>query len=96
MPALGWDSVTVPGAVHRLDDAVDEVRIASLRRADGAGDRLCARRIPGHARHGRALGEQAPRFEGFPEFARVFLPMARAGRGEDLPQHRSRRTPSRR
>ncbi len=78
MPALGWDSVTVPGAVHAWTTLW--TRFGSRPFAE-----LMAPAI-GYARAGFPVTpvtaglwrEQAPRFEGFPEFARVFLPMGRA------------------
>ncbi|MES1210031.1 MAG: gamma-glutamyltransferase family protein [Pseudomonadota bacterium] len=74
MPALGWDSVTVPGAVHAW--ATLWSTFGSRPFAD-----LLAPAI-GYAREGFPVApvtaglwrDQAPRFRDFGEFARVFLP----------------------
>ena len=78
MPALGWDSVTVPGAVHAW--AALSAKFGSRPFAE-----LLAPAI-GYARGGFPVSpvtaalwaEQAPRFTGFAEFSRVFLPGGRA------------------
>jgi gamma-glutamyltranspeptidase/glutathione hydrolase len=74
MPALGWDAVTVPGAVHAW---------STLWRKLGSRpfDELLAPAI-GYARGGFPVTpvtaalwrEQAPRYGRFREFSRVFLP----------------------
>ena len=78
MPALGWDAVTVPGAVHAW--ATLWGRFGSRPFAE-----LLAPAIA-YAREGFPVTpvtaalwrDQAPRFAGFREFARVFLPDGRA------------------
>jgi len=78
MPALGWDSVTVPGAVSGWS-ALSE-RFGSLPFGD-----LLAPAI-GYARDGFAVtprtaalwADAGQRFREFPEFQRVFLPKGRA------------------
>jgi gamma-glutamyltranspeptidase/glutathione hydrolase len=74
MPALGWDAVTVPGAVHAW---------SALWRRFGSRPfaELLAPAIA-YARHGFPVApvsaqlwrEQAPRYRRFREFSRVFLP----------------------
>ncbi|HXJ22320.1 MAG TPA: gamma-glutamyltransferase family protein [Polyangia bacterium] len=78
MPALGWDAVTVPGAVHAW--VTLWARFGSRPFAE-----LLAPAIA-YAREGFPVtpvtaalwSAQAPRFAGFREFARVFLPGGRA------------------
>jgi gamma-glutamyltranspeptidase / glutathione hydrolase len=78
MPALGWDSVTVPGAVHAW--ATLWTKFGSRPFAD-----LLAPAI-GYAREGFPVApvtaalwrDQAPLFHEFGEFARVFLPGGQA------------------
>jgi gamma-glutamyltranspeptidase/glutathione hydrolase len=78
MPALGWDSVTVPGGVSGWS-ALSQ-RFGSLPFSD-----LLARAI-GYARDGFAVtpriaalwAEGGERFRDFAEFQRVFLPLGRA------------------
>jgi len=78
MPALGWDAVTVPGAVHAW--------VTLWRRF---GSRPFAELLQPAIRYARqgfpvmpvtaALWRaQAPRYRGFAEFARVFLPGGKA------------------
>ncbi len=77
MPALGWDAVTVPGAVHAW--ATLWARFGSRPFSE-----LLAPAVS-YARHGFPVSpvtaalwrEQAPRFAGFREFSRVFLPGGR-------------------
>src|SRR5581483_7387924 len=55
MPELGWDAVTVPGAVS----GCAALRQPALHVAAGARDRLRARRLPGFCASGGAVGRGA-------------------------------------
>ena len=78
VPELGWDAITVPGAVHAW-------RTLWRRFGSRPFAALLAPAIA-YARHGFPVApviaahwrEQAPRFRRFREFARVFLPRGRA------------------
>jgi gamma-glutamyltranspeptidase/glutathione hydrolase len=78
MPALGWDSVTVPGAVSgwaALSERFGRLPFAALLRPAIAYAREGFLVTP----HVASLWAEAPRrFRGFGEFARTFLPDGRA------------------
>ena len=75
--AQGWDSVTVPGAVSAWVEPVASASASCPSRAVRAGDRLCARRLPGLAGDRRSSGRPAPSATGRPAgLRRAFLPTA--------------------
>jgi gamma-glutamyltranspeptidase/glutathione hydrolase len=78
MPALGWDAVTVPGAVHAW--ATLWARFGSRPFAELLAPAVAFARegFPVAPVTAALWRDQAPRFAGFREFARVFLPGGRA------------------
>jgi gamma-glutamyltranspeptidase/glutathione hydrolase len=74
MPSLGWDAVTVPGAVHAWSTLWR--KHGSLPFADLLVPAIAYARggFPVSPVTAELWREQAPRYRRFPEFARVFLP----------------------
>jgi gamma-glutamyltranspeptidase/glutathione hydrolase len=84
MPALGWDAVTVPGAVHAW--ATLWAKFGSRPFAELLAPAIAYARggFPVTPVTAASWRDQAARFDGFAEFGRVFLPGGRAPRAGEV------------
>ncbi len=78
MPALGWDSVTVPGAVHAWATLWTKLGSRPFAQLLAPAVRYAREGFPVAPVTAALWREQAPRLREFGEFARVFLPRGEA------------------
>jgi gamma-glutamyltranspeptidase/glutathione hydrolase len=80
MPELGWDSVTVPGAVSGWVALWERFGTQPFEELLAPAERYAREGFPVMPRLSTLWEEAAQRFAHFPEFCRVFLPGGRAPR----------------
>jgi gamma-glutamyltranspeptidase/glutathione hydrolase len=81
IPALGWDAVTVPGAVHAWATLWRALGSRPFRSLLAPAIRYAREGFPVAPVTAALWADQAPRYRALPEFARVFLPGGRAPAG---------------